>query len=306
MRWADFVEGRRQDKLADAGLRTQALATGGKASLVFLGTGAACGVPTFYCGCKACEEARANPRARRTCCSIALIGTGLGPGGDAPVTLIDACPDVHTQLAREGIEDVERVLFTHEHFDHVGGVPQLEFYVRLKRKEPLPLYCNEETRAHLAEHDAFMADTFTLHPLEVGEALAFDGISYTPLAATHCPGCLGYLIEVSPEASRTGQRVRIGYLPDTGYPCPETYHALEGIDILIIDATFNEGNWMPTQHLSIDKAVELADELGVGHCYLTHLSMQFDEPLTTDELEAKLAALGTRTTAAWDGLRLDL
>ena len=104
MRWADFVEGRRQDKLADAGLRTQELATGGKASLVFLGTGAACGVPTFYCGCKACEEARANPHARRTCCSIALIGTGLGPGGDAPVTLIDACPDVHTQLAREGIE----------------------------------------------------------------------------------------------------------------------------------------------------------------------------------------------------------
>ncbi|MGI6220975.1 MAG: MBL fold metallo-hydrolase [Coriobacteriales bacterium] len=306
MRWSDIVEERRQAKLADEVLRAQALASDGKASLVFMGTGAACGVPTFYCGCKACEEARVNPRARRTCCSIALVGTGLGPGGDAPVTLIDACPDVHAQLAREGIEDVERVLFTHEHFDHVGGVPQLELYVRLKRKEPLPFYCNEQTLAHIAEHDAFMADTFDLRPLALGETLAFGGISYTPIAATHCPGCFGYLIEVSPEASRTGRSVRIAYLPDTAYPCPETFYAIEGADILIVDATFNAGNWMPTQHLSIDKAIELADELGVGHCYLTHLSMQFDEPITLEELDAKLAAHGTRTTAAYDGLRIDL
>lgn len=306
MRWADIVEERRQAKLADGDLRTQALASDGKASLVFLGTGAACGVPTFYCGCKACEEARANPLARRTCCSIALIGTGLGPGGDAPVTLIDACPDIHVQLAREGIEDIERILFTHEHFDHLGGVPQLEFYVRLKQREPLPLYGNEQTRAFIAEHDAFMADTLDLRPLALGETLSFDGISYTPIAATHCPGCFGYLIEVAPEASHAGRATRVAYLPDTAYPCPETYHAIEGVDILIIDATFNGGNWMPTQHLDVDKAAGLADELGVGHCYLTHLSMQFDEPITLDELDAKLAARGTRTTAARDGLRIDL
>ena len=306
MRWADLVEERRQGKLADEGMRSQALASDGKASLVFLGTGAACGVPTFYCGCKACEEARANPRARRTCCSIALIGTGLGPGGDAPVTLIDACPDIHTQLAREGIEDVERVLFTHEHFDHLGGVPQLEFYMRLKRKEPLPLYCNEQTYSWIEEHDAFMADVLDLRNIGLGDSVSFDGITYTPIAATHCPGCLGYLMEIEPESSHTGNRVRVAYLPDTAYPCPETYRAIEGVDILIVDATFNGGDWMPTQHLDVDKAIALADELGVGHCYLTHLSMQFDEPITADELDAKLAAHGTRTTAAYDGLRIDL
>lgn len=288
-RWFDVVEEdlRRVKKASDPDA---------KATLAFLGTGASCGVPTYYCDCKACREAEADPAARRTCSSIAILRSD--------VTLIDTSPDVHQQLQREGISDIGRVLYTHEHFDHVGGLPQLEYYVRLRRKTPIDLYCNMQTREHIEQHDAFMADTFTLHEVSLGERMEHDGLFYTPVAAAHCPGTFGFLIEVPAIRSHTGKGRTVAYLPDTSRPCDETIEKLRGIDVLIIDATFTTGNWMPTQHLEVRDAMALADELEVGECWLTHLSMQFDEPMTTDELDAVLA--GSRTRAARDGLRIAL
>lgn len=289
MRWFDVVE-------EDLRLVREAADPDAKASLVFLGTGASCGVPTYYCDCKACREAAENPAARRTCSSIALLRS--------EATLIDTTPDVHQQLQREGIRDIARVLYTHEHFDHVGGLPQLEYYVRLRRREPIDLYCNAETHAHIELHDAFMADMFALHEMAMGEAAEHDGLVYTPVLAAHCPGAFGYLIDIPARHSHLGRDRRVAYLPDTSRPCDETLDSIRGADILIVDATFTTGNWMPTQHFEIRDAMALADEVEAGECYLTHLSMQFDEPMTTDELDEMLS--GSRTKAARDGLRIEL
>ena len=288
-RWFDVIE-------EDLRKTREASDPDAKATLVFLGTGASCGVPTYYCDCKACREAEADPAARRTCSSIAILRSGA--------TLIDTSPDVHQQLQREGISDIERVLYTHEHFDHVGGLPQLEYYVRLRRRAPVDLYCNAETHAHIETHNAFMADTFALHQVSLGERMEHDGLFYTPVAAAHCPGTFGYLIGIPAIYSHTGKDRTVAYLPDTSRPCDETLAALRGVDLLILDATFTTGNWMPTQHLDVHDAMALADELEVGECWLTHLSMQFDEPMTTSELDALLE--GSRTRAARDGLRLSL
>lgn len=270
-------------------------------SLVFLGTGAACGVPTYYCNCKACREAELRPEARRTCSSIAIMRS--------QTTLIDTAPEIHQQLHREKIMDIDRVLFTHEHFDHVGGVPQLEYYSRLRSKKPLEFYCNTQTASYLKTHFAFMSDVFSLNKCLVGEVMEFDGISYTPISASHCPGALGYLIEVPAKFSHSSNGSKVAYLPDTSRPPQETLDVIAGADILIIDATFNTGNWMPTQHLDIDSALALGEELEVKRTYLTHLSMQFDVPITLEELDAKLldAKLDKSTAiASRDGMRLEL
>ncbi len=267
-----------------------------KATLVFLGTGASCGVPTYYCDCKACREAEDNPLARRTCSSIAILRS--------EVTLIDTAPEVHQQLWREKIMDIDRVLFTHEHFDHVGGTPQLEYYSRLRSGRPLEFYCNGQTAGVIKTHFDFMVDVISMEESVAWEPMSFDGLAYTPIEAAHCPGALGYLIEVPAALSHNGTDMKVAYIPDTSRPPERTLEAIAGVDILIIDSTFNGGNWMPTQHLDVDSAVALADELGVGKAYLTHLSMQFDEPITTTELAERLE--GTRVSAAHDGLRIRL
>jgi len=312
-------------------------------TLTFLGTGASCGVPSFYCGCKACEEAQVDPRAARDCSGILIAGKQN--------TLIDAAPELRRQLVREGISRIDQALFTHGHFDHLGGIPQLEFYVRVKTKSPLPIYTGEQTIATIKQQYSFMLDTLDIHLIRAFETICLDGVSYTALPAAHCKDSYGFLIEVgqgdetaapSPcpsQSSRTagqkGQKgdgsflscikeniiqdknepspfcpsfcpSRTAYFPDTGPLPPETLEYLQDLDNLIIDSTFSGKNWMPATHHSIDEAIALAELLKPRRTLLTHLAMHFDEPITLKELEHKLLSCESVIQVAYDGLSFEL
>ena len=262
-------------------------------TLTFLGTGASCGVPSFYCGCKACKEARINPRAARSCACLLISG--------AENTLIDASPDLRTQLVQASVEDIARVLLTHEHFDHTGGIPQLEYYARLKSHTPLQLYAGAETLRAIEHQYGFMREVLEPHLIVEGQTFEFDEIAYTPLPAVHSPGCVGYLIETLSE-----HRTRVAYFPDTAPLPTQVWEQLGALDHLIIDATFNGRNWMPGSHLSIDEAIACALSLGAQHTWLTHLAMHYDVPITLAELEDKLFEYGGSILPAYDGLVIEL
>jgi phosphoribosyl 1,2-cyclic phosphate phosphodiesterase len=259
-------------------------------TLTFLGTGASCGVPSFYCGCKACEEARVNPRAARDCSGLLITG--------AQHTLIDAAPELRTQLIRERVSEIDQALFTHEHFDHVGGIPQLEFLVRLGSQVPLPVYAGEETLAAIERQFGFMFDVLDPHLLAPLETVRFDGVDYTALPATHSKGAFGFLIETA--------HTRVADFPDTGPLVSRSLEALGDLDILIIDATFNGANWMPASHHTIDEAIALALRIKPARTYLTHLTMHYDEPITLAELEKRLRPYRGDIRVAFDGFSLTL
>ncbi|MDR2492962.1 MAG: MBL fold metallo-hydrolase [Coriobacteriales bacterium] len=259
-------------------------------------------MPSYYCGCAACVEARTDTRAARSCACLLVSATDTS----APLptqtrhTLIDAGPELRTQLVRAEASAIDRLLVTHEHFDHIGGIPQLEFYVKLKSLVPLPVYAGSEASAAIRQQFSFMLDTLDLRPLDLWQRLEFDGIAYTPLPAQHAPGTFGFLIE-SP-------KTRLAYFPDTG-PLPQealAALAVEPLDILVIDATFNGRNWMPRSHHSISDAIALAERLAPAKAYLTHLSMHYDEPITCVGLSELLAPYGGAIEPAYDGLRVAL
>ncbi|MCL1847460.1 MAG: MBL fold metallo-hydrolase [Coriobacteriia bacterium] len=256
-------------------------------------------MPSFYCGCKACDEALVEPRAARACSGILISGEQR--------TLIDAPPELRTQLIREQVDGIDQALFTHEHFDHLGGLPQLEFYVRIRTRSPLPVYSGARTLATINQQYGFMVDTLELHPLKAFETVCFDGVSYTALPAAHCEDSFGFLIESGQVASSQSARPsRTAYFPDTGPLAAATMERLQDLDTLIIDATFSGVNWMPSKHHSIDEAIALARQLGPRQTYLTHLAMHFDTPITLEELERKLAECEENVKVAHDGLSIIL
>lgn len=262
-----------------------------KPSLLFLGTGAGCGVPSFYCDCKACREAKADPLFQRTCCGLVIQGHQN--------TLIDTPPDLRCQLVREKIDHIDHLLLTHEHYDHTGGMGELEFLVRLKTKQPLPAYMSQETAKWISKAYEFMEDCLDIHPLDTFDRIEMDGLTYTALPAQHAPGTFGFLIQ-----SNSGKKV--GYFPDTGPLSIALECYLKDIDILIIDATFWGSNWTPEVHQSVESAVQTGLHLGARQVYLTHLSMHYDQPITCLELEAYLHTHGDQFHLAYDGLRLDI
>ena len=251
-----------------------------------------------------------DPRAARDCSGLLVQG--------AQRTLIDAPPELRLQLVREGVSGVEQVLLTHEHFDHVGGLPQLEFYVRYGTRRPLPVYAGAEAIAAVKQQYAFMLDTLELRPIKAFETVSLDGVNYTALPAAHSKGSFGYLIEVPGQVPQNppwelgeGQvgetrMYRYAYFPDTGPPLPETLERLEGLDVFIVDSTFSGTNWSPKTHHSIDEAIALAQRLQPRQTYLTHLAMHFDEPITLAQLEQRLPHCTCPITIAHDGLTIPL
>ena len=258
-------------------------------SLTFLGTGAAGGVPSFFCTCAACTEAANEPRSRRTRCGILINGNRN--------VLVDAPPDLREQLTAARVQRIDDLVLSHGHYDHCGGLPELEFYVRVQGIEPVPSYMSSETAANVDAVFGFMTDCLDLRTIEAGRQFAIDGIAYTPLEVTHAAGTFGLLIET--------ERGRTAYITDTG-PLPRsTMERIRGVSTLILGSTFWGENPMPEDHLSVEEAVAIAKEIRPENFYLTHLAMHYS-PVTNRELESYLAPLGASFRAAYDGLSITI
>ncbi|SEA30253.1 phosphoribosyl 1,2-cyclic phosphate phosphodiesterase [Desulfuromusa kysingii] len=258
--------------------------------LIFLGTSAANGVPAFYCDCAACREAKANPALSRSRSSILISGQQN--------ILIDVSPDLRQQLLREGISHIDNLILTHTHFDHIGGLAEMEYFIRLNSKQALCSLMSKESKKYIDLNYGFMSDCLAIVPFPVGSTTTLDGLTYTSLKAHHAPGTLGVMIE-SPSHKK------VAYLPDTGELDEDVKEILVGVETLILDATFWKKNRMPDDHNSVESAIQAGVELQANQIYLTHLAMHYDEPVTDRELNDYLKQYGDHIHLAYDGLRID-
>ncbi len=258
--------------------------------LVFLGTGAGNGVPAFYCDCPVCDEARGADRLRRTRSAVAIVGDRN--------YLIDAPPELSSQLLREKIKRVDCLFLTHSHHDHCAGLGDLEIYARFYLKDKLPAVMSKQTLDELEKSHGSVREWLEVVLIEPSCTLSYPGVVLTGLPVSHSPGALGYLINTA--------QSRTAYIPDTG-PLPESCKShIRGVDNLVLDATFNGDNWYPEQHHTVQEAIRTARELAVKKLYLTHLSMHYSEPVTSGALEDEIAPYCDFVNLAYDGLRIKL
>ena len=258
----------------------------------FMGTGAGCGVPAFFCHCKACEEAREHPEYARGDC-----GAMVSRSDKSNRILIDTPPDIRHYLNREGIADFDELLYTHWHSDHVGGLLELEYMVQLRTKVQIPTYATQETLHHIWQEFNWMTYCLEPHVLTDYRTHTYDNVTYTALPVHHAQGTVGYLIET--DSTRTF------YASDTG-PLPnDTKERIRGVDNFIMDATY-WGACPTDQHHSISQCIEQGLALDAKCIYLTHLCMHYSEPITLFELNDYLKQYNGRVIAAMDGMSFDI
>lgn len=249
-----------------------------------LGSGTSTGVPEIGCTCPVCTSA--DPRDNRLRTS-ALVHT------DDAVILIDCGPDFREQMLHTPeFERIDGVLITHEHYDHVGGLDDLRPFCRLGE---IPIYANKYTADHLrtrmpycfVEHTYPGVPRIYLQEIEANKAFHIHGTEILPLQVMHgrLP-ILGYRINQ-----------RLGYITDMLTMPDESYEALKGVDVLIVNALRIKPH--PT-HQSIAEAIQTAQRIGAQRTYFIHMSHHAG---LHAEIQQQLPA---NMYFAYDGLEINL
>ncbi len=265
-------------------------------SLTFLGTGTSHGVPaidcmlTDYAACPqgVCRAAQSDPRHNRTRCSV-LIETA------SRAILIDTSLDFRAQMLANRVRQIDAVLFTHSHADHIGGLADIRSYC--PPGQPLPIYGSQETITALMQRFDYIFNPPPIrgggipelkpHVIKAGEPFSLWGQAVIAGGVEHGSAreCLGY---------RVGP---VAYVPDVKVMPPETKEIMRGAHVLILN-TLRRAPEHPT-HLTLDASIALAQELKPQQCYFTHMSHDIHYVLDRRGLPPNM-------DFAYDGLRLEI
>ena len=249
--------------------------------ITFLGTGTSQGIPVITCNCEVCQSD--DHRNNRLRVSI-LIETA-----DKTI-VIDSGPDFRYQMLRARVKDLDAILFTHEHKDHVAGLDDIRPFNYLLHKN-IDIYATDRVQNALKREFSYIFSdvkypglpqielhTIDQEPFFIGEA------EIIPLAIMHYKlPILGF---------------RIGdftYITDAKTISEETVAKVMGTKILVVNALQRQTH---ISHFTLDEAIEFAEKIGAEQTYFTHISHNLG---LHEEVEKELP-IGMKL--AYDGLTL--
>ena len=258
--------------------------------LTILGCGSSGGVPRLGGDWGVCDPA--NPKNRRRRCS--LLVERIGDAGTTRV-LIDTTPDMRDQLLDAGVGELDAVVYTHPHADHVHGIDDLR-QIAFNTGTRLPVWADAATQ------DALLARF----------AYAFvqpAGSSYPPICdlnliegAFRISGA-GGPIPFLPFTARHGNIDALGfriagaaYLPDAVEIPEESWPALAGLDLFIVDALRPQPH---PSHAHLALTLEWIARAAPARAVLTNMHIDMDHATLLRDLPRGI-------TPAHDGMRIDL
>ncbi|MGV3711291.1 MAG: MBL fold metallo-hydrolase [Gemmatimonas sp.] len=210
--------------------------------------------------------------------------------------LIDTPPELRLQLVAAGVRDVDAVIYTHAHADHIHGIDDVRSFT-MKRPAPLPMYGSHETLADIAQRVPYILNenmrplpgTYKPEaravPVSAGETFTVGDLTILPIDIPHG--------RTPVFAYRIGA---LGYVTDAKTIPESAFDALKGVDTLVINALFRTPH--PT-HLSLPESLAAAERIGARRTYLTHLTHDnFHEVLD--------AELPDEVSPAYDGLVIEI
>lgn len=251
--------------------------------ITFLGTGTSQGVPIIGCHCRVCRSVDYRDKRLRVAVHVQVAGKSI---------VIDSGPDFRQQMLRERIEQLDALVFTHEHKDHTAGLDDIRAY-NFRQQRDMPLYAEPRVLNQLRREFAYIfaeekypgVPRVTTIPITSDTAeFLVEGVPFQPIRALHYRlPVLGY---------------RIGdftYITDANYLSEEALAQVRGSRVIVLNALRHEQH---ISHFSLPEALELLADLAPEQAYLTHISHQLG---LHREVEAQLPDF---VRLAYDGLRV--
>lgn len=229
--------------------------------VTILGCGTSSGVPRIGNDWGDCDPN--EPKNRRSRVSIAVESQNNR-------ILVDTSPDLRSQLLDCDIDNMDQVIWTHDHADHCHGIDDLRQIFQTSR-EPIPSY----------------GRSVTLDSLQKRFSYAFDGHKYYPsicepklLETEQMIGDVAVQCVDMPHGSITSAGLRfelngksVCYATDFGQITDEMRQLFHGCDLFIVDALRETPH--PT-HAHLDMTLDLIQSVQPKRSLLTHMDKSMD------------------------------
>ncbi len=226
--------------------------------LTFLGTGTSHGIPVIACDCVNCNSLTPENNRLRSSVLIKNRETSI---------LIDTTPEFRIQALREKINNIDAVLYTHTHADHLHGIDDLRPF---SMNKSIPLYGLKEQLQEIEDRFPYIFNSTiqkgggkpNLYTTPINKTVVIGKFTITPIPVKHgLIDILGYRIN------------NIAYITDCSKIPDESYDLLKNLDILVIGALrFREHS----THFTIEQAIDEIEKISPKKAYFTHLCHDVD------------------------------
>ncbi len=250
--------------------------------VTILGSGTSQGVPVIGCSCEVCRSLDFRDKRLRVSIHIEIDDLSL---------IIDSGPDFRQQVLRERITRLDALIFTHEHKDHTAGMDDIRSFNFLQKTD-MPVYARDSVINQLKQEFAYVfsedkypgVPQIKIIPIE-NTPFKIQNTEITPIEVMH------YKLPVF------GFRLKdFTYITDAKTISETEKNKIRGSKVLVLDALQKEDH---ISHLTLEEAIELAQELEIETTYLTHISHKMG-------LHKKVnAQLPENIKLAYDGLVIE-
>jgi len=254
--------------------------------IIFLGTGTSVGVPMIGCHCPVCRSTDSRNRRWRSSLYLEAAGSHV---------VVDTTPDFREQALKHNLARLDAVLFTHSHADHIFGFDDVRRFNTIQ-KAVIPAYASPATVADLKRIFDYVHNgedvPGTYRPQidfrEISGPFDVGQIRVEPVSVGHGPKpTLGYVFRSEGKS--------LGYVPDCHRMDEEAVQALQGLDVMVLDALRHKPH---ATHLTVGDSVAILKRIGARRSYLIHMCHDLDHEETQRGLPAGVEV-------SYDGLVLE-
>ena len=252
--------------------------------VTFLGTGTSQGVPVIGCDCEVCKSDDKRDSRLRTSILISSNDTNI---------VIDCGPDFRQQMILAKVINLDAVLLTHEHNDHIIGMDDVRPFNFRSRKN-MPVYATVKVQEQVKKRFAYIfakdpypgAPQLELHRIDKLNDFYVNDIHVQPIEVIHGQmPVLGF---------RFGS---FTYITDAKTITEVEFSKMEGTSILVLNALHHKEHH---SHLNLREALKWVKRIAPQKAYFLHVSHLMGKHAEINQQLPENVAL------AYDGLILDV
>lgn len=184
--------------------------------------------------------------------------------------LVDTSPDLRMQMLDAKVKDVDAVLYTHSHADHVHGIDDLRaFCWQRKDNKPLPIYSDQYTIDQITNRFDYAFEnkygpavpSLAANTISIGNN-TIQGVNVEAIKQIHGKGfSLGYRFD------------NVAYSTDVNNLPNESMEQLKDLDLWIVDCVRYEPHY---SHSHFDQTISWIKKLKPKRAILTHMGHWLD------------------------------